>query len=133
MPMTEKLSPCPCGSGKTFDQCCEPCLSGEHPVATAEALMRSRYTAYVLGDSKYLLATWHPSTRPPTLELPTDVKWQSLKIRSASFGQHGDTTGTVEFIAISKTAGKAHRLQEISNFVYENGRWYYMDGNIKSK
>jgi len=131
--MTERPTPCPCGSGKSFDQCCEPCLSGEQPATTAEALMRSRYTAYVVGDSQYLLATWHPSTRPPTLELPTDVKWQSLKIKSTRKGQQNETNGTVEFIAVSKTDGKAHRLHENSGFVYENNQWFYLEGKILCK
>jgi len=89
--------------------------------------MRSRYTAYVDGDSEYLLATWHPNTRPSTFELPTDVKWQSLKIKSTTKGQSGDTSGTVEFVAVSKTGGRAHRLHENSRFIYENNRWLYLD------
>ena len=130
--MTEKPSSCPCGSGKSYDQCCEPYLSREQPTTTAEALMRSRYTAYVVGDSKYLLATWHPSTRPSTLKLPTDLKWQSLKIKSTTKGQQDNTTGTVEFVAVSKTGGRAHRLCEDSRFVFEDGLWFYVDGDVKN-
>ena len=130
--MTDRSSLCPCGSGKSYSQCCEPCLTGKQPAATAEALMRSRYTAYVIGDNKYLLATWHPSTKPSTLELPMDLKWQSLKIKSATKGQQGNTTGTVEFVAVSKAGGRAHRLCEDSRFVFEDGLWFYVDGDMEN-
>ncbi len=90
--------------------------------------MRSRYTAYVVGDSKYLLATWHASTRPETLKLQESLKWQGLKIKSTTKGQQGDTSGTVEFVAVSKTDGRAHRLHENSRFSYEDSQWFYIDG-----
>ena len=94
--------------------------------------MRSRYTAYVVGNSEYLLATWHPSTRPSTLELPAGLKWQSLKIKSTTKGQLNDISGTVEFVAISKTGGRAHRLCEDSRFVFEDGLWFYVDGDVEN-
>lgn len=94
--------------------------------------MRSRYTAYVVGNTEYLLASWHPSTRPASLELPSDLKWQSLKIKSTANGHQHDIVGTVEFVAISKTGGRAHRLHEISHFVNEHNQWFYLDGDIEN-
>ena len=88
--------------------------------------MRSRYSAYVLELGAYLLSTWHPSTRPPSLELQ-NTKWLGLTVKQHN--QTGDTA-TVEFVARYKVQGKAHRLQEKSRFVRENGRWFYLDGDI---
>jgi SEC-C motif domain protein len=91
--------------------------------------MRSRYTAYATGTMDYLLATWHPSTRPVQLEpevLP--MRWLGLAIRHISDGGSQDNQGSVEFIARCKHHGKAQRLHEISQFVRENGQWFYVDG-----
>ena len=92
--------------------------------------MRSRYTAYVLGLADYLLATWHASTRPAALE-PFDpsLKWLGLDVRA--HGQTDANHGTVEFVARSKRGGRAHRLHETSRFVREDGRWLYVDGDVK--
>ena len=91
--------------------------------------MRSRYTAYTLNHEDYLLATWHESTRPAQLDLGNDpVKWIGLKILDREQGQPGDNEGRIEFIARYKLNGKAHRLHENSRFVFEQGRWYYLDG-----
>jgi len=91
-----------------------------------EALMRSRYSAYVLGLIDYLVATWHPSTAPGDLELQP-VKWLSLEVRHAQ--AHGDV-GVVEFVARCKVSGRAERMHELSRFVREQGRWYYIDGQV---
>ncbi|MEY4884651.1 MAG: hypothetical protein RIS34_2505, partial [Pseudomonadota bacterium] len=91
---------------------------------TPEALMRSRYSAYVLGLIHYLLATWHPSTSPGELDL-SPVKWLGLEVRHAA--QSGDA-GMVEFVARCRDSGRAQRLHETSRFVREAGRWYYIDG-----
>ena len=95
--------------------------------------MRSRYCAYVLNDENYLIQTWHPSTRPPSLELMQQpvVKWLGLKIIATNAGGKHDHEGTVEFVARYKTEGKATRLHEVSRFVKEEGKWYYVDGDIK--
>ncbi len=122
------MTPCPCGSGKPLDACCKPYLDGI-PAPTPEALMRSRYTAYVLGDADYLRRTWHPSTRPADLELEKDVKWLGLKVIRAQGGE-GDERGTVEFVARFKIGGKAHRMEENSRFAREEGRWVYLDGDV---
>lgn len=123
-------SACPCG-GVTYAECCGPYLAGARAPDTAEQLMRSRYTAFTRNDESYLLATWHPSTRPPRLELATQspVRWLGLKIVKTEAGHAGDAHGVVEFIARCKVGGKASRLQEISRFIREGGRWYYVDGD----
>jgi SEC-C motif-containing protein len=95
----------------------------------AEALMRSRYTAFVLDDREHLLATWHPSTRPARLDPPEPgLKWLGLEVRAHR--RKGDGEATVEFVARSKLGGRAHRSHELSRFVRESGRWYYVDGQF---
>lgn len=123
-------TPCPCGSGHDYTACCGPSLEEGIPAATALALMRSRYVAYVQGNDAYLLATWHPSTRPETLDTDTDgpVKWLGLKILGCEAGGTSDHVGWVEFVARYKTGGRGHRLHERSRFRREDGRWYYVDG-----
>ena len=88
--------------------------------------MRSRYSAYVVGLIDYLLATWHPSSAPGDLELPP-VKWLGLDVRHAE--SEGDA-GVVEFVARCRNGGRAQRMHEISRFVREQGRWYYIDGQM---
>lgn len=118
-------TPCLCGTGKPYDSCCGPLHQGA-PAATAEALMRSRYSAYVLQLPDYLSATWHPSTRPATLELDPP-RWLGLQVKRHEAS--GDTA-TVEFVARYKVGGKAGRLHEHSRFVREDERWYYLDGEF---
>jgi len=119
---------CPCGSGNAYAACCGPLHDGV-AAATAQDLMRSRYCACVLALESYLLATWHPRTRPVALDLgdAARVKWLGLEIR-----RHAENTdsATVEFVARSKQGGRAQRLHEISRFLRENGRWYYLDGEF---
>jgi SEC-C motif-containing protein len=125
--MKNTAPPCPCSSGASFDRCCGPCLDGTAPAPTAEALMRSRYSAYVQLREDYLLATWHASTRPAELgqasEAPT--KWLGLDVRRHE--QQDADHAIVEFVARYKINGRAHRLQEVSRFVREDGRWFYVD------
>ncbi|MFZ1642012.1 MAG: YchJ family protein [Candidatus Contendobacter sp.] len=124
---------CPCGSGQSYPACCGPYLDHEQPQATPEALMRSRYSAYVLVREEYLLRTWHQSTRPGKLDLSGDagtVNWLGLKIVRVEAGGPDDTRGVVEFVARYKVGGKAHRLHETSRFVRENGQWFYLDGTL---
>ena len=120
--------PCPCGTSSLYDQCCGPLLRGEKPAPTAEALMRSRYTAYVLANADYLLASWHPHTRPPDLKLDNEQKWLGLKIRKTVAGLASDCEGVVEFIARFKVNGRGHKLHETSRFVRWQGCWVYVDG-----
>lgn len=95
--------------------------------------MRSRYSAYVLEDEDYLLASWHASTRPVQLGLQQEpmAKWLGLKVLATGLGGTGDSKGTVEFIARYKVGGKAHRLHEVSRFVREGDQWFYVNGDME--
>jgi SEC-C motif domain protein len=96
----------------------------------ALALMRSRYSAYVLDLTDYLRATWHPSTRPATLERnEPGLQWLGLTIQTHR--RLDAAHEEVGFVARSKLAGRAHRLQETSRFLCEEGRWYYVDGDLR--
>lgn len=131
--MAKDIKQCPCGSGLLFSACCEPFVCGERIAPTAEALMRSRYTAYTLGNESYLLSSWHKSTSPATLSLDEDLpaQWIGLKIIKVQAGQENDDEGLVEFVARYKVNGKAQRLHETSRFVKEKGKWFYLDGDLK--
>ncbi|MCH7342084.1 SEC-C domain-containing protein [Pelomonas sp. CA6] len=125
---------CPCGSGLPYEHCCgalhaRHALDGSLCAIDAQALMRSRYSAYVRGLHAYLRATWHPSTRPDSLE-PDDagLRWLGLQVKAHR--RQDDSHATVHFVARSKLGGRAHRLEEISRFVRENGVWYYVDGDF---
>lgn len=121
---------CPCQSGKVYGDCCGPLLAAESAAATAEALMRSRYTAYVRQDSAYTLRTWHPSTRPQGVDLADLPQWMGLRIVQAVAGQETDLEGTVEFIATALNHGRPFQLHEKSRFVKEAGLWFYVDGAV---
>jgi SEC-C motif-containing protein len=120
--------PCPCGTGLPTTECCGRLHDGSATAGTAEQLMRSRYSAFALGDAEYLLATWHPTTRPRTLDLDPDVRWTGLDVLATTGGTLLTSAGTVEFRAhyiAGKRAGSQH---ENSRFVREDGRWHYLDG-----
>ncbi|MFZ6875318.1 YchJ family protein [Undibacterium sp. Di27W] len=122
---------CPCGLNKNVEQCCGPYISGTAVAPTAEALMRSRYTAYTLNDEAYLRATWDERTCPKeriTHDDPT--RWLGLEVKK--FTADGDAA-TVEFVARYKIGGKAHRLHELSRFVRYEGKWFYVDGSFPEK
>lgn len=121
--------PCPCGLSAPYSQCCGRYHAGL-AAPSPEALMRSRYSAFALGLSAYLQATWHSSTRAAELDVsrPPQPKWINLKILHTAL--HDATHGTVHFIARYRAGGRAGRLEEISRFVCEEGRWYYIDGDI---
>ncbi len=127
--------PCPCGRpdsqgrGLAYAQCCAPAHSGQEPAPDAETLMRSRYSAFVRGDVPYLLATWHTRTRPASLEVQEGAKWLGLDIRAHR--STGTDTAEVEFVARFRVAGRAVRQHELSRFVREEGRWYYIDGDVR--
>ena len=127
-------SPCPCGSDKSYDQCCGRFVDQAVLPETAEQLMRSRYTAYTLGNASYLQATWHESTRPATLDLEPvgTVKWLGLRILRVEEGLPGDAQGRVCFIARWRSGGgPAQRMEECGRFVLEGGRWLYLDGAVR--
>lgn len=124
---------CPCGSGKSYNQCCRLYHDGK-AAPTTESLMRSRYTAYVLRNGAYLHRSWHPTTRPNKKSLlqltPTD--WQGLTVVRTEQGSEQDANGIVEFIAHYQEAGIAQQLHETSRFVREAGKWYYVNGDYPS-
>lgn len=127
------LTPCPCGritekgQALSLAACCALCHTRQN-APDAERLMRSRYSAFVLGNVPYLLSTLHASQRPATLELEAGIKWLGLEIK-----QHritGTDTAEVEFVARFRVGGKAVRQHERSRFVREDGRWFYVDGDV---
>ncbi|MCE8015273.1 YchJ family protein [Halomonas sp. MCCC 1A17488] len=115
---------CPCGSGRPYAACCGPCHGGE-PATTPEALMRSRYSAFVLGLDDYLRDTWHASTRPTALDLDASTRWVRLEV--LDHGQDSDG-GRVHFRATFREGRRWGVLEEDSRFVREAGRWFYVDG-----
>ena len=121
---------CCCDSGLLVGDCCGPIVAGDSNAATAEALMRSRYTANVLRNTDYLLATWHPSSRPQSMNGDTIPVWCGLTVLSVDKGIEGDEQGVVEFRALYKTGTGIGILHEKSRFVYENGCWFYVDGQL---
>jgi SEC-C motif-containing protein len=121
---------CYCKSGLNFSQCCQTIINGTAAAKTAEALMRSRYTAFCLHYEDYLLQTWHPSTRPKDIAFEAQQQWLGLNIINHQAGGISDQQGQVEFIARYKINGRAYRLHENSDFVCENGRWYYTHGTL---
>ena len=118
--------PCPCGSGQTLENCCLPYIQGQKAAPSAEALMRSRYTAFTLHEAHYLLKTWHPRTRPPSLELD-EVQWIKLEVLSTRQGRPNQQQGQVHFIAHYQQAGRPQQLEEYSHFERKAGTWYYVD------
>ena len=124
---------CPCESGKLYKHCCQPLIERTGDAATAEQLMRSRYSAFVSAKEDYLRYSWHPDTCPKTIHLDTDSKWLGLKIKYTTGGGESDNSGTVEFVARYKIMGKAHRIHETSRFTRIDGRWVYLDGKNKEK
>ncbi len=100
--------------------------------ATAEALMRSRFAAFRSGDAAWLVATWHPSTRPDDLDLSDNPRWRGLQIVDVAGGGPTDASGVVEFRATYlDDDGDLGVLHERSRFVREDGRWYYVDGDVQ--
>jgi SEC-C motif-containing protein len=121
---------CPCGTGLSYAECCGRFHDAvaAATAATAEQLMRSRYSAFVLGEATYLLETWHPRTRPRSLDLDPGVRWTGLEILATTGGSMFDREGTVEFRAsylVDRVPGAQH---ERSRFVRDAGRWRYLDG-----
>ena len=119
---------CPCGTGLPYDGCCGALHTGTVTAATAEQLMRSRYSAFAVGDAGYLLASWHTATRPRTLRLDDEVRWTGLDVLGTTGGRLLDAEGTVEFRAHHRTAGRSGTQHENSRFVREDRLWRYLDG-----
>lgn len=123
-------SPCPCGSGERFDGCCGPPIAGE-AARTAERLMRSRYTAFAIGDAAYLAATWHPGTRPADVVVDPQLHWEGLTIVGTEAGGESDRRGVVEFEASWREGSATGVLRERSRFVRQGERWWYLDGETR--
>ncbi|MFH8680535.1 YchJ family protein [Streptomyces lydicus] len=120
-------APCPCGRPETYRDCCATFHEGRATAPTAERLMRSRYSAFAVGDAAYLRRTWHPTTRPATLDLEPAHRWTGLDILGTTGGTAFHTEGTVEFRAHYSLHGVAGSQYEHSRFVREGGEWVYLD------
>jgi SEC-C motif domain protein len=125
--------PCPCRSGNDFTTCCGLYLTQGHTAPTAEALMRSRYTAFTTANVDYLLRTYHPKTRPlnqrqQILTWAKSVVWDGLTIVEVENGNENDDSGTVEFIARYTENGKPDQIHEVSQFKKEKNQWKYVSG-----
>jgi len=134
---------CPCGSAAHYTDCCEAYLTGKAAAPTAEALMRSRYTAYSEGNVDYLIATLHPKSRqeddrPALLQSIHNTRWIGLTVIKTQKGQAQDKRGIVEFVALYQPVqmkdlqniSAVNQLHERSRFVQERGQWFYVDGDI---
>ncbi len=124
---------CPCGRGPDYARCCGPLHAGA-AAPDAEALMRSRYSAYVLGDADYLRASWHPDTCPAELDLSdaAATRWLGLDVRRHAIDDADHAT--VEFVARYRVGGApAVRLHERSRFARVEGRWLYIDGEVQAR
>lgn len=131
------MTMCPCGSGRGFDDCCGPLIGGA-PAPTAEALMRSRYTAFTQRNMAYLDQTNAPETREGFEraegdEVSAESQWIGLDIRTVTGGGPGDQQGTVEFVARFKYHGKQFAHHERASFRHDGERWWYVDGEMNPK
>lgn len=117
---------CPCGLPEPYEKCCGRYLSGVATAPTAEALMRSRYTAFVREDARHLLRTWHPRTRPERLDLDGAMRWTGLEVFGTTGGSAFHTTGTVTF----RASYRGGSLTERSLFERVDGAWVYVDGEF---
>jgi SEC-C motif-containing protein len=126
------MTVCPCNSTKELEACCGPLLADAKLAPTAEALMRSRYTAYVLENYAHVLRTCHATTRPAEEEFAGGkaVDWCGLEIRHTEAGGEGDDEGIVEFVASYRAQGAILGLHERASFVKEDGQWFYVDGDM---
>ncbi|MEU8400244.1 YchJ family metal-binding protein [Nonomuraea sp. NPDC048892] len=116
---------CPCGLPGTYQDCCGRLHRGDSAAATAEQLMRSRFSAFAVGDEAYLLRTWLPSARPAGSVLDRRVKWTRLEVLESSGGSVVHTEGTVRFRAHYLDRGRPGEMEEHSRFVRYEGRWVY--------
>ncbi|KAA1429072.1 YchJ family protein [Nocardioides antri] len=122
---------CPCGSGASYDACCRPLHRGDRRAATAEQLMRSRYSAFAVHDAGYLLRTWHPATRPPSLDLDPRLAWEGLEVLATEAGGPDDVNGIVEFRAHHRTGRESGVLHEVSRFRRQGEQWLYVRGRTE--
>ncbi|MEU4722861.1 YchJ family metal-binding protein [Nonomuraea dietziae] len=126
------MSSCPCGLPAPYDECCGRLHRGEAAAETAEQLMRSRFSAFAVGDADYLLRSWHPSTRPAELAFEPRLRWKRLSIVATGAGGPADDEGTVEFRARFSRRGRAGEMREVSRFARHEGAWVYVNGEVRS-
>ncbi len=129
------MTQCPCGSKKSYDNCCGPFLAGSATPKTPEELMRSRYTAFTKADIDYVAKTMKGQAakdfdRPDTKRWMEQSQWLSLEILDSGVDKKNPSIGFVDFIAKYIEGKKARTMHEISQFHLENGRWYYIDGKF---
>lgn len=122
---------CPCDSGRTYDDCCRPYHRDPGSAPTAEALMRSRYSAFVKGLASYLLHTWHPATQPSSLQLDDRIEWTGLEVLATQAGGPEDKRGMVEFVARFTRDDLPGSLHEISRFRRQGDTWLYVRGRAR--
>lgn len=125
-------SPCPCCSGKTFSDCCQPLLEGRSVAITAEQLMRSRYCAHTCGQIQYIVDTWEAQQRSQLdvegiKQWALNSQWLGLQVLACKNGLAGDGEGTVEFVASFKSGGELQLHREVSTFIRRNERWYFLN------
>lgn len=120
--------PCPCGSERNYCDCCQPLHNGEQQPESVEALMRARYSAFVLADDDYLMDSWHPLTSPDHLDLSDNPDWVQLQVISSD---QDSEQGRVHFRAFYRDGRKLGCLEEHSEFRKVNGRWLYLRGDIQ--
>ncbi len=129
------MSKCPCQSGKPLNDCCEPFIKGKAIPKTAEALMRSRYTAFALQDMDYVEKTTDPDKlsdfdKEASVKWASQSEWTGLEVKAVEKGGEKDHHGIVEFIAHFKINGIDHQHHEVSEFHQHDGRWYFFDGKL---
>ncbi|MFK0253755.1 YchJ family protein [Streptomyces sp. NPDC090445] len=124
--MSDQVLPCPCGLPAAYPECCGRFHSGGRQAPTAELLMRSRFSAFAVGDTAYLMRSWHPGTRPDRLDLDPEQRWVRLEILGTERGGMFETEGSVEFRAHYREGRHAGSLHENSAFTREGGAWVYV-------
>ncbi|MEU9699351.1 YchJ family metal-binding protein [Streptomyces sp. NPDC047981] len=130
-PAVSAASPCPCGLTAPYGECCGRFHAGPATAApTAELLMRSRYSAFVVRDASYLLRTWAPESRPGEVDFDPSMRWAGLEIRDTTDGTAFHQTGTVTFVARYTHGGEPGSLHERSRFRRHEGAWVYVDGDF---
>lgn len=129
--LPDSSSPCPCGSGKSYGDCCRPYHLAQAYAESAEQLMRSRYSAYALQLENYLLKTWAETTRPAEIGFENGLSWQKLTIVATKKGRKNDRQGTVKFIAEFQLGLDRDSMSETSRFSRdEKNHWVYVDGDV---
>ena len=130
------MTECPCGSGQTLNECCQPIINGDSRAQSAESLIRARYTAHTIGEMDFILATHHPSTRADIDESATrrwasESTWLGLQIIKVDGGEAEDTSARIEFMARYRdSARRRHTHHERGVFEKYHGQWYFRDAEV---